>query len=89
MMLVMIFALSQAKDNIKKISHFSKSRLVAGGSCPASCHCHCPQKWGGCTSWRYIHCGEWRLWPLVLCLLQFLMPPIYSQGCRMGIFSGK
>lgn len=30
-MLVMIFALSQAKGNIKEISHFPKSRLVAEG----------------------------------------------------------
>lgn len=36
-MLVMIFALSQAKGNIKEISHFPKSRLVAGGGGVLSC----------------------------------------------------
>lgn len=90
MMLVMMFALSQAEGYIKEISRFSRSRLVVGGSCPASCHCHCLQKWDGCTSWKYLDCGEGRLWPLlVLCLLQFLVPPVNSQDCRKGIFTGE
>lgn len=52
MMLVMVFTLSQAEDYIKEISHFPKSRLVAGGSCLTSSQWSLPlsPEWGGCMA---------------------------------------
>ena len=65
------------------------------GSCPASRHCHCPQRRDGCAAWAYLDCGAGGAPALVqflACFNSCCHPPTsravgreYSVGSGFGI----
>lgn len=85
---------SQTEAYGDQISHFSKSRLIAGGleglpSCIPSLPPSPEMGWLRYPGVPELWCRGGSCPGAVPCLLQFLVPPTNFQGCRKGIFSGK